>query len=126
MAAFSGRVAGRLNHLGAEVDAHYSLHRVGQCEGLVTGATTEVQYHTASILASDFVKPGRGTVRASIEIGDALLDDIRRNTRGGDKYLPELRIPVRDAAGDVVAKVTKRLYVRRKTGQTRAANPAGS
>jgi len=70
----------------------------------------------------DFVKPGRGTVKARIEIDDAMLDDIRQHTDAGDRSLPELRLSIRDAEGQVVANVTKRLYVKRKAGQDRTAD----
>lgn len=62
----------------------------------------------------EFRKPGRGTVKARIEITDTLLDEIRRHTDGGDKYFAELDIPILDAEGDVVASVHKQIYVRRK------------
>lgn len=64
--------------------------------------------------AIDFQKPGRGRVQARIEISDDLLDDIRQHTDSGEKYFPELEIPIIDASGDTVAVVSKRLYVRRK------------
>ncbi|KRW61714.1 DUF4442 domain-containing protein [Pseudomonas sp. TTU2014-080ASC] len=62
----------------------------------------------------DFVAPGKGTVYADFRIDEALLDDIRQRTAGGEKYLPELQVEVLDAAGDVVARVHKTLYVRLK------------
>ncbi|AVY92929.1 hotdog fold domain-containing protein [Microvirgula curvata] len=62
----------------------------------------------------DYLKPGRGTVRARFSISDAQLDDIRARTASGDKYLPELGVDVLDASGEVVARVVKTLYIRRK------------
>ncbi len=64
--------------------------------------------------AIEFLKPGRGTVKASFEITDAMLDEIRHHTQGGDKYFPELEVSILDSVGDVVARVSKRIYVRRK------------
>jgi acyl-coenzyme A thioesterase PaaI-like protein len=67
----------------------------------------------------EFVKPGRGTVRAQFAVTDALLDEIRTATRDGGKYLRWLPVDVIDAQGDVVAKVRKQLYVRRKRDKDR-------
>lgn len=62
----------------------------------------------------DFVSPGKGPVFADFRIDDALLEDIRARTANGDKYLPELQVDIRDAAGTLVASVNKTLYVRLK------------
>jgi acyl-coenzyme A thioesterase PaaI-like protein len=62
----------------------------------------------------DFVAPGKGTVYADFRIDEALLDEIRQRTASGEKYLPELQVDVRDAAGELVARVHKTLYVRLK------------
>jgi hypothetical protein len=53
-------------------------------------------------------------VFAEFRIDDALLADIRAHTAGGEKYLPQLSVEVRDAQGQLVAKVHKTLYVRLK------------
>jgi hypothetical protein len=63
----------------------------------------------------EFVRPGRGTVTAMITISDADLDEIRKYTAGGRKYLPEFNLIIVDDNGMVVAKVKKILYVRGKT-----------
>ena len=62
----------------------------------------------------EFVKPGRGTVRAVFDWSDAQIDDIRRQAQGGQKVLPEREVLVTDEAGEVVARVHKTLYVREK------------
>ncbi|WXL25503.1 DUF4442 domain-containing protein [Ectopseudomonas mendocina] len=62
----------------------------------------------------DFVAPGKGPVYADFSIDQALLDEIRQRTASGEKYLPELQVDVRDAAGELVARVHKTLYVRLK------------
>lgn len=65
----------------------------------------------------EFVSPGRGTVRAYFELNDSILSEIRQQTAGGDKYLPELPINIVNDAGELVAKVTKTLYIKRKPGR---------
>lgn len=62
----------------------------------------------------EFVRPGRGTVSSTITISDAELDDIRRHTADGRKYLPEFNLKILDDDGNVIAKVKKILYIRRK------------
>lgn len=62
----------------------------------------------------EFLKPGRGTVRATFRIDDAMLDEIRAATAGGEKYLRWCETDVVNGDGDVVARVRKQLYIRRK------------
>jgi len=64
--------------------------------------------------AIDFQAPGRGTVRATLEITQETLADIRQHTQGGEKCLPEFEIPIIDNQGQPIALVQKRIYVRRK------------
>ncbi len=62
----------------------------------------------------EFVKPGRGTVHARFDLDDATLERIRAATAQGDKHLLWLPVEVLNAAGEVVARVRKQVYIRRK------------
>lgn len=62
----------------------------------------------------EFVSPGKGPVYAEFRIDQHLLDEIRAQTAGGEKYLPRLHAEVRDGEGTLVARVQKTLYVRLK------------
>ena len=62
----------------------------------------------------DFIAPGKGTVYARFNIDDTLLDEIRRQTAGGEKYRPQWQVDIHDGAGHLVARVGKTLYVRLK------------
>ena len=62
----------------------------------------------------NYLKPGRGTVTARFRIDDAALADILQKTAGGEKYFPEFTVEITDAQGEVVARVLKTLYVRKK------------
>lgn len=66
--------------------------------------------------AIEFIKPGRGTVHANFDLDDASLDELRARTRDGDKTLHWFETDVVDATGDVVARMRKQLYIRRKPG----------
>lgn len=62
----------------------------------------------------DYIKPGKGTVTAEFIITDALIADILAQTAQGEKYLPEIPVYVKDAQGEIVAKLNRKLYIRRK------------
>jgi len=64
--------------------------------------------------AIDFVAPGREDVFAEFLLDDATLDDLRAATAGGEKALRWFEVDVKTARGEVVARVRKQLYVRRK------------
>jgi acyl-coenzyme A thioesterase PaaI-like protein len=61
----------------------------------------------------DFIKPGKGLLTAEFRIEQALIDTIKSQTAGGEKYLPELPVEVIDDTGEIVAKVIKTLYIRK-------------
>ena len=62
----------------------------------------------------EFVAPGRGDVYAEFHVDDALLDELRAATAGGEKHLRWFDTEIRAADGELVARVRKQLYVRRK------------
>ncbi|ALS97161.1 DUF4442 domain-containing protein [Lacimicrobium alkaliphilum] len=62
----------------------------------------------------EYRKPGRGRVKAVFEISQELLDEIRQQTVGGEKFIKPLTVDITDEAGDVVAHVSRTLYFRRK------------
>jgi len=72
----------------------------------------------------DYVKPGRGTVTAKFAVTDERLKEILDHTADGEKYLPEFAVEIVDAQGDVVARVVKTLYVRKKP--PKPASPAAT
>ncbi len=65
----------------------------------------------------EFVKPGKGTVEAVFQLGESALDEIRAATANGEKALRWFENAVTDAEGEIVARVRKQLYVRRKAGR---------
>jgi acyl-coenzyme A thioesterase PaaI-like protein len=65
----------------------------------------------------EFVKPGRGTVRACFDLDEATLTELRAASAGGDKVLRWFETDVIDRDGNVIARVRKQLYVRRKRGR---------
>lgn len=66
----------------------------------------------------EYRKPGRGRVVAIFEIDQAFIDRARRATATGARYEPTLAVDVVDESGDVVAHVTRTLYIRRRREAT--------
>jgi acyl-coenzyme A thioesterase PaaI-like protein len=61
-----------------------------------------------------FIAPGRDDVFAEFRVEEAVLDELRAATAGGEKALRWFETEIRTAAGELVALVRKQLYVRRK------------
>ena len=62
----------------------------------------------------EFVKPGRSTVHAEFKLDDAVIQEVIAAAANGDKVLRWFDTDVIDVDGEVVAKVRKQLYIRRK------------
>lgn len=62
----------------------------------------------------DFIRPGRGKVRAEFSLTDKDIDLVRKQTEGGEKFLPEYSVDIKDESGQVIAQVRKVLYIRKK------------
>ena len=62
----------------------------------------------------EYVAPGRGTVSAHFKLSQERIDEIKAQAAAGEKVLPEFKVEIRDADGEIVALVHKTLYVRLK------------
>jgi acyl-coenzyme A thioesterase PaaI-like protein len=62
-----------------------------------------------------FRRPGRGTVRAKLEISPERVQEIRQAADVAGKVEPTFRVEILDAQGEVVAEVEKLISVRKKT-----------
>jgi len=62
----------------------------------------------------DFIKPGRGTVRAVFTLTEDDIEHIRSTADRQGKYIFDKKVEVLDESGEVVASVIKTLYVRNK------------
>ena len=62
----------------------------------------------------EFVAPGRGDVFAEFRIEESFLDELRAATANGEKALRWCETEVVSASGELIARVRKQLYVRRK------------
>lgn len=87
-------------------DPVYSLMLMG-----ILGEQYYVWDKEASI---NFIKPGQSDLYADFVISQQVLDGILNQTSEGDKCFPEFVIYVKDAKGNVVSEVQRKLYVRKK------------
>lgn len=62
----------------------------------------------------DFIKPGRGDVTARFVLAPADVERLRKLAADGGKVLEWFSVDVVGADGEVVARVKKQVYVRRK------------
>ena len=62
----------------------------------------------------EFLKPGKGNVHAYFDITQEQLDEIITAAESGNKVLRDFVVDVKDQEDDVVARITKTLYIRKK------------
>jgi hypothetical protein len=62
-----------------------------------------------------FLKPGRGTVTATFHISPEQIAELRAQADREGKIEPLFNVDVIDEQGEIVAKVEKRLYLRKKS-----------
>jgi acyl-coenzyme A thioesterase PaaI-like protein len=68
--------------------------------------------------AIEFISPGRGRVHARILITPEQLREIREQAESGKPYLPEFELKILDESGQIVARVIKTLYIRKKIAKS--------
>ncbi len=59
-------------------------------------------------------RPGRGTVSAEFRIPDEEVEEIREQADRGETVAPRFEVKVVDEEGELVARVEKLLYVRKR------------
>ena len=62
----------------------------------------------------EFLKPGKGKVHATFELTQDQINEIISAAETGNKVLKDFVVDVKDKEGDVVARITKTLYIRKK------------
>lgn len=62
----------------------------------------------------EYLKPGRTTVYAEFKISDEQLAEIHAKTADGEKFEPVYRVDVVDADQQLIARVQKTLYIRKR------------
>jgi acyl-coenzyme A thioesterase PaaI-like protein len=64
-----------------------------------------------------FLRPGRGPVSATFHIPSQTVSSLRARADAGEKIEPAFTVEVVDDAGQIVARVEKVLYIRKKSAQ---------
>ena len=62
----------------------------------------------------DFVAPGNGTMFATFAIDQNTIETLKEQIQDNQKHFPIFTTQVRNEHGDVIARVTKKLYIRKK------------
>ena len=65
----------------------------------------------------EFIKASRKKVRAVINITDQEIENILKMTKSGDKYFPEFTVDLLDEDNELIAKVKKTIYVKKKKSE---------
>lgn len=92
--------------LAAMTDPFYMLMLIH-----ILGSEYTVWDKTSTI---DFIAPGRGTVTARFSLNDDQIAEIKNETASSNAYFPELSVDIVNESDEVVARVRKKLYVRKK------------
>jgi acyl-coenzyme A thioesterase PaaI-like protein len=67
----------------------------------------------------DFIRPGKGKVRATFHIPLQKIEDLKERALKEFKLEPIFDVEVLNSQDEVVAKIKKTLYIRRKDAKTR-------
>ena len=62
----------------------------------------------------DFIKPGKSTLHAEFFIDDQTVEAIKTEVKKNGKALPQFTVAVKDDDGEVIARVDKHIYVKKK------------
>ena len=68
----------------------------------------------------EFIKPGKGNVYATFNLSQEQIDSLIAEAQSGNKVLQDFSVEVIDGVGDVVARICKTLYVRKKIRSNQA------
>jgi len=61
-----------------------------------------------------FKKPGKGVMKATFQLTEEKIAEIRAAAEGQPKVEPQFQVLIKDAEGNVVAEIDKMLYVKKK------------
>lgn len=62
----------------------------------------------------DFIKPGRGTIFAHFALDEIQIEEIKKQTEGGNKLITDFPVELKNEENEIVARVIKTLYIRKK------------
>ena len=62
----------------------------------------------------EFLKPGKSNVVANFRISQEQIDEVRIEAKSGEKILKDYSVVIKNTDDEVIARVTKTLYIRKK------------
>ena len=62
----------------------------------------------------DFIKATTKRISSTISISQSQINEIRNRTESGQKYLPEFDIEIHDEEMNLIARVKKTLYIKKR------------
>ena len=62
----------------------------------------------------EFLRPGRGRVQARFHLSQEQIDEVYAQTQSGSVFRPEYEVEIIDEEDEVVARVAKQEYIRKK------------
>jgi hypothetical protein len=62
----------------------------------------------------EFIKASKMKVTSVLKITNEDLESIRSKTENGEKYFSNFTVDIREETSDIVARVKKKIYVRKK------------
>ena len=62
----------------------------------------------------EYIAPARGTVFADYKLDDEMIESIKKNTDEGQKFLYDIPVDILDEQSQLIAKVNKVIYIRKK------------
>ena len=66
-----------------------------------------------------FLKPAKGRVSVTFQIDESLVSEIKKRALNEFSFSVDLNANIVDESGEIVARVAKALYIRRKDAKTR-------
>lgn len=63
----------------------------------------------------EFLKPGKSTVTVDFVMPEDLINEIKQKVDQDGKYTIDLPAEIKDEQGELIAKVKKTIYIRRKS-----------
>ncbi len=88
---------------------------VDPCHLMMLLRNIGASYHILDKAAEvEFIKPGKSKVTADCIVTDDDLEDIYKHTANGEKYFKNFTILIKDTQQEIIAKVIKTVYIRKK------------
>lgn len=66
----------------------------------------------------EFIQASKNKISSVIKVSASVIKDIKQQTNNGEKYLPEFIVEIKDDKNNLIARVKKILYIRKKQSRS--------